>query len=64
MKLTFTNEDEAWFWLWNDDTAQWECWYEVDDTPAARCHKMDRPTAQDVTFTITDMIAAIRAWIN
>lgn len=55
MKLVFILEDEAWFWLWNEDTQRWEAWYENNVTPAERIPHSDRPTTAHVTAIMTEM---------
>lgn len=53
MKLAFIYEDEAWFWVLNEDTQVWECSYESGDLPASRVPKMD----QYVVTAVTERIA-------
>lgn len=57
MKLALFVEDEAWFWIWNDETQLWEGWYESDISIASlRLTKMDRPSVLDVTDLMNEMV--------
>ena len=60
MKLVFIHDNDAWFWVFNDENDVWECWYEVDDTPATRLEKLDRPYLTHVTETIGCMVLAAK----
>lgn len=60
MKLVFIHENEAWFWIFNDENGVWECWYEVGDTPATRLDKLDRIYVRRVTDTIGCMVLAAK----
>lgn len=52
MKFALINDDESWFWIWNVDDNQWECWYEFGDQPAVRAPKMDRIETTSVLHII------------
>lgn len=49
MKFVLIIDDEAWFWVFNDETHHWECSYENGDEPAERADKLDRATIGAVT---------------
>jgi hypothetical protein len=60
VKLVFIHEDEAWFWVWNEDTEKWEAWYECGAQPAVRVRFSDRPTVLDVTDMISNMARTVQ----
>ena len=48
LKLITMVGDETWFWVWNDNTATWEAFYEVADIPAKRLPANDTPHHEEV----------------
>lgn len=55
MKIAFIMDDEAWFWIYNEDTRTWEAWYENADLTAHRISKMDRPSLALVLEMVTHL---------
>jgi hypothetical protein len=58
MKLVFIHENEAWFWIFNDESDVWECWHEMDDESAIRIEDLDRSDVHYVVEIIRDMATA------